>query len=161
MATSSAAFKSFRSSGVVVFANSKTESSSLPEGARAVRSKAGNTIPMVFVTSADGSKGIDGISYASLKDMRKAVRSLKDTLKETDVTGGGEEPADTDETETEKPDGMLAEASDWTNAEGKVINAAVRSIDGGKVEFLIKGRSVKYDISKLSKESQARLEALR
>ena len=44
---------------MVVFANSRTDFGNLPAGAKEVRAKGGNTIPMVFVTTADGRKGID------------------------------------------------------------------------------------------------------
>ena len=55
-----------------------------------VRAKGGNTIPMVFVTTANGNKGIDAIPYASLKnDMRKSVRELRKTLEEVDVLDSG------------------------------------------------------------------------
>ena len=38
---------------------------------------------MLFVTSADGSKAIDAVTYAELKsDSRKAARELKKLLKE-------------------------------------------------------------------------------
>ena len=89
MATSSEAFKAFRSAGVVVFAHSKKEYGSLPAGAKEVRPKGGNTIPMVLVTTANGTKGIDAIPYATLKsDLRKSVRNLKTTLESVDVLGG-------------------------------------------------------------------------
>ena len=89
MAASLEAFKSFKTVGVVVFADSKKDKASLPKGVADVRAKGGNTIPIVFVTTADGEKGIDALPYSDLKaDMRKAVRELRKSLEDVDVIGG-------------------------------------------------------------------------
>ena len=143
--------------GVVVFANSRTDSGALPAGAMEVRAKGGNTIPMVFVTTADGAKGIDAIPYATLKnDMRKSVRTLRSTLDETDVLGGeslAENPA------TQEPaSGDVPEFITWTNTAGKSIRAAASKVQDGKVLFLLpNGKTVWYEISKLSEKSQDNL----
>lgn len=151
MATSSEAFKSFKSVGVVVFANSKGEDyGKLPEGVRSVRAKGGNTIPMVFVTTADGSKGLDAIPYAVLKeDTRKAARTLRKTLEEVDVVG--EAPKEDEPTEENK-------VQDWTNTDGKTITASVKSLEDDRVQFEMKnGKLIWYPIEKLSEESQEQL----
>ena len=163
MATSSEAFKSFRSAGVVVFANSKTESSSLPAGVRDVRAKGGSTIPMVFVTTADGSKGIDAVTYAAMKeDMRDAVKALRKTLEKADVLGGGAEAEDTETEETAAAEStenkLFAESQQWTNSDGKPITAAIKAVEGGQVKFIMADwRALDYALEKLSAESQKKI----
>ena len=119
-----------------------------------VRAKGGNSTPMVLVTTANGAKGIDAIPYATLRsNMRKSIRTLRASLKETDVLGGKplakahgtEEPSPAD----------LPEFIDWTNIAGKSIHAAVSKVENGKVLFLMpNGKTVWYDISKLSEQSR-------
>lgn len=137
----------------------------MPAGAKEVRSTAGNTIPMVFVTTADGSKGIEGISYARLKDdMRDAARELRKKLETVDVLGGKSESES--ETSTSEEPGetgttaMLSEARAWTNAEGKEITASVKSVENGNVLFLMNGKEVSYPLLKLSEESRKAIEEL-
>ena len=138
-----------------MFANTKTDRSNLPPGTKQVRSKAGNTIPMVFVTTADGSKGIQGISYDTLKKgTRDANRDLRKMLKENPELLGNAAPAE------EKKSGHLAESQEWTNTDGNKIVAAVHKVEGTMVHFLMNGRMVKYPLEKLSKESQDRITAL-
>ena len=175
MAASSAAFKDFRSAGVVLFADSKKDWSALPKGAQSMRSKAGNTIPMIFVTSADGTKGIQGISYNSLKGgkTRDAARELKKFLKENpDVALQGAEDSaeekekkdsDAEKTTEEKKteNGLLAESQAWTNSQGVSITAAIQKVEGGKVYFVMANKSVvPYDVTNLSDESQAKIKKL-
>ncbi len=156
MATSLAAFKEFRKTGVVVFAHSKTDGGAFPKGVADVRTAGGNTIPMVFVTSADGSKGIEGISYATLKgDMRKAVRNLKRKL-------ASDSRASSADSSEQVPDGLLADEQAWTNAQGKSIEAAVKAVDKKNVSFVMpNGTVVSYPLSKLSEESRAAIKALK
>jgi hypothetical protein len=118
---------------------------------------------MVLITTADGTKGIDAIPYTTLKgDLRKSVRALKTTLKTTDVLGrkaGDEENTSTTEEPSEEPAPAFV---DWENAKGKVITASVQEVKDGKVHFLLKnGKSVWYQISKLSEASQAKLSELK
>ena len=134
-------------------------------GAKEVRSDAGNTIPMVFVTTADGSKGIEGISYARLKDdMRDAARELRKKLETVDVLGGKSESES--ETSTSEETGetgtmaMLSEARAWTNTEGNEITASVKSVENGNVLFIMNGKEVPYPLSKLSDESRKAIEEL-
>lgn len=149
-----------------MFANSKKDWDSLPAGAKAVRSKGGNVIPMVFVTSADGSKGIDAISYDVLKtDMRDAVRDLRKSLETIDVlAGGADKPtpsSSTPEPETKSESEMAAEAQEWVNAEGKTIVAAVKKVEYGQIVFVMPdGREVSYPIANLSAESQEKAREL-
>jgi hypothetical protein len=135
----------------------------MPKGAKAARSSAGNTIPMVFVTTADGETSIAGISYDTLKaDIRDANRDLKKTLNTVDVLGSGSELEKTttdSEASTEKP-GFLAEIQAWKNSDGKEITAAIKSFDGTNVVFVMGGREVSYPISKLSEESRKKIEEL-
>ena len=92
-----------------------------------MRAKGGNTIPMVFVTTADGRKGIDAIPYTALKnDMRKSVRTLRTTLENVDVLNGGAE-ADSKTTEDDHPTTPAAdqpEFTEWKNTAGRAIEAA-------------------------------------
>ena len=159
MAASLEAFKSFKTVGVVVFADTKKDKASLPKGVMEVRAKGGNTIPMVFVTTADGEKGIDAVPYAVLKaDMREAVRELRKSLEDVDVLGGVDSVDDTDagdEVEQEKAPGF----KQWENSAGKKIKAAVRDVDGARVLFLLpNGKTVWYDVSKLSEASRLKLQ---
>jgi hypothetical protein len=153
------AFKSFKTVGVVVFADTKKDKASLPKGVMEVRAKGGNTIPMVFVTTADGEKGIDAVPYAVLKaDMREAVRELRKSLEDVDVLGGVDSVDDTDagdDLEQEK----APEFKQWENSAGKKIKAAVRDVDGARVLFLLpNGKTVWYDVSKLSEASRLKLQ---
>jgi len=159
VATSLEAFKSFKTVGVVVFADTKKDKASLPKGVMEVRAKGGNTIPMVFVTTADGEKGIDAVPYAVLKaDMREAVRELRKSLEDVDVLGGVDSVDDTDagdDLEQEK----APEFKQWENSAGKKIKAAVRDVDGARVLFLLpNGKTVWYDVSKLSEASRLKLQ---
>ena len=158
MATSLEAFKSFKTVGVVVFADTKKDKASLPKGVMEVRAKGGNTIPMVFVTTADGEKGIDAVPYAVLKaDMREAVRELRKSLEDVDVLGVVD-PEDEAGASNNKEEEKAPEFKQWENSAGKKIRAAVRGVDGGKVHFLLpSGKSVWYNISKLSESSQLKL----
>lgn len=159
MAASLEAFKSFKTVGVVVFADTKKDKASLPKGVMEVRAKGGNTIPMVFVTTADGEKGIDAVPYAVLKaDMREAVRELRKSLEDVDVLGGVDSVDDTDagdDLEQEK----APEFKQWENSAGKKIKAAVQEIEGDRVLFLLpNGKTVWYDVSKLSEASRLKLQ---
>ena len=95
---------------------------------------------MVFVTTADGRKGIDAIPYTALKnDMRKSVRTLRATLENVDVLNGGAEP-DSKTTEDDAPTTPAAdqpEFTEWKNTAGRAIEAAAREVKGGKVLFLL------------------------
>ncbi len=162
MVASLEAFKSFKTVGVMLFADSKKDSAALPPGVKDVRSKGGSTIPMVFVTTANGEKGIDAVPYSSLKeDARKCARELRKVLKEVDVIGGAvphgrEGEASENDRKEEAP-----EFHQWENSAGKTIKAAVTEVKGDKVLLLLtSGKSVWYDISKLSKASQLKLEKL-
>ncbi len=159
MAASLEAFKSFKTVGVVVFADSKKDKESLPKGVMDVRAKGGNTIPMVFITTSDGEKGIDAVPYSDLKaDMRKAVRELRKSLEDVDVIGGVDsvdEAAASKEEEKEK----ATEFEQWENSAGKKIKAAVQKVEADRVLFLLpNGKTLWYDISKLSESSQSKLE---
>lgn len=149
---------------MVVFANSKTEWSSLPPGAAGLRSKAGSTIPMVLVTSSDGSAGIEAIPYTVLRDdLRKAERELRKKLESIDALASGETPSGNEPaSEAPPPEAegkpLLAPTQEWSNAEGRKIRAAVLAVEGATVKFLMEdGGSVDYPVEKLSPESRERL----
>lgn len=54
-----------------------------------------------------------------------------------------------------------AKAESWTNAEGKVIQAALLEVNGDDITFQINGKPVPYSLSKLSAASQKRVEELK
>lgn len=144
----------------MVFANSKTDYQDLPAGAKAAQKQSGNTIPMVFVTTADGSESIRGISYDKLKnDIRDVDRELRKHLETVDVIGsssGETEVADAAET----ADAMLSEARAWTNSDGKTITAAVKAVNDTSVTFVINGIEVPYPLANLSADSRMALKEL-
>ena len=144
----------------MVFANSKTDYQDLPAGAKAAQKQSGNTIPMVFVTTADGSESIRGISYDKLKnDIRDVDRELRKQLETVDVIGssrGETEVADAAET----VDAMLSEARAWTNSNGKTITAAVKAVNDTSVTFVINGKEVPYPLANLSADSRMALKEL-
>jgi hypothetical protein len=155
---------------VVVFADSRTESASLPAGANQVRGAAGNVIPLAMVTNSDGSAGIRGISYTELKsDTRKAVRELKKLIEEkggVEAAAGAASAAGAAGTaakagDPEKPKSetdALASAQEWTNVDGKKITAAVLKIMENNVEFMLPdGTTTLYPIDKLAEESRVRM----
>lgn len=141
---------------MVVFANSKSEWSSLPRGAADLRSQGGRTIPMVFVTSSDGTTGIQAIPYESLKsDIRKAERELRKKLEEAEIA---DEEGDAGEATREE---LLALSQAWSNADGKTVTAAVAAVSGDSVTFVMPdGSRVEYPLAKLSADSRERLSKL-
>jgi hypothetical protein len=151
-----------------VYANSKEHWNSLPPGAREIQGQAGGTIPIVLVTTADASKGIQAFSYNTMKvDMRKAVRELRDKLETVDVLGGGGGGGDAaagddkEETTSSADDDLIAETQEWTNAQGNKITAGVRAVTAGKVLFVMPGgKVVPYPLLKLSDESREKIEEL-
>lgn len=116
---------------------------------------------MVFVTTADGSKGIDAIPYETLKsDARKAARDLRKKLEDVDVLGGEPESEQVEDAPSDEVT-LLSEPESWTNSDGKAIRAAIRKVEDGQVEFIMpQGNSVMYPLSKLSAESQAKIAEL-
>ena len=157
-------FKSFRSRGTIVYIDSKSnEIKKAPKAVMQLRLKPsmGRIIPMVMVTTADGSKGLRGFSYEELKGGQagKAARELRRALEGVDVLGGNaakDEPAPA----AEEPE-MLAPEQTWQNAEGKTITAAVKQIDATKVTFVLQdGKTVSYPLDKLSEESREKLREL-
>ena len=159
MATSSEAFKAFKSTGPVVFIHSKKEGlGKAPKAVAKIRTQShmGNTIPMVMVTTADLSTPIKGFSYKDLSDTRKAARDLKREIKDVNVLGQSSASA-----EEEVTSSFLAEEQAWTNADGKTITAAILMADETTVSFQMpNGKSVAYPLSKLSAASQEKVLAL-
>ena len=157
---------------MVVFADTKKDSGSLPAGVRDVRAAAGNTIPMVFVTTADGSKGLVGVSYSAMKeDMRGTVRDVRKQLESVDVlASSGEADASGTatelaavSTESEKKDdgGLFAESQEWTNASGQKIVAAINKVEGDTIQFVMpNGKYVPYPMAKLSAASQEKIKSM-
>jgi len=158
---------------VVVFADSKKDSASLPAGVKDVRADAGSYIPMVFVTTADGSKGLVGVSYTAMKeDMRGTVRDVREKIEEIDVLAGsgtGDEPAEAATSEVTTASGsdtarkseLFAESQEWTNDAGQTITAAITRVEGTNVQFKMpNGQTIDYPLAKLSAASQEKIRAL-
>ena len=154
-----------------MFANSKTDWDALPPGAKSARRGAGNTIPMVLVTTADGEAAIDGISYETLKkDVRGAAKELRDLLATVDVLDSSDvtekdsaDDEEVDEVSTVSAPGeatALCEAREWTNTDGKTITAAVKRVEGENVVFEMAGREVPYALANLSEQSRQAITAL-
>lgn len=119
---------------------------------------------MVFVTTADGSKGLDAISYTILKsDMRDAVRDLGKSLEAMDVVGS-ESLGSASEDVAVAENGLaapLALTQDWQNSDGKTIKAGIKEVKGENVVFTMpNGKDVSYPLSKLSEDSLARIAEL-
>ena len=154
----------------MLFANSKTDWDALPPGAKSARKVAGNTIPMVLVTTADGEAAIDGIPYETLKaDVRGAAKDLRDLLETVDVLDSSD-VADKDPkgevaevsavSESSAPPAALCEAREWTNTDGKTITAAVKRVEGENVVFEMNGKEVPYALASLSEQSRQAINAL-
>lgn len=164
MAASSDAFKSFKSTGPIVFVDSKKgDLSKAPKEVSRLRSEAhmGNTIPMVMVTTADLTKGLKGINHDDLADAGKAARDLRRELKDVDVVGSAP-AADASDVDGDSADStLLAPQQAWTNADGKTITAAILTADANSVIFLMPdGKSVAYPVAKLSAASKEAVQAL-
>jgi len=148
-----AAFKSFRSTGVLVLIHSKTEKDQIPASLKELNHSTGRSIPRILVSSSDASQGIDAVSYESLKrDARKAARELRKKLETTSLSS-------TALTEPSEPEAdLLAPEQIWTNQKGQDMTAAVVDLSDETVTFLMPNESeVPYQITDLSAESQKRL----
>lgn len=106
-------------------------------------------IPRIFVFDRDGKLVYDGSpSGAPFEEaVNKAVGAAETS------TAAAAETAETSSDTTAK--GPLIDTRSWTNAEGRVIRAAVKSADDTTVTFLMEGgKEVKYPLDKLSAESR-------
>jgi hypothetical protein len=119
-----------------------------------------------------GSKEITLAASAEIKGEGGASVEIKDLMEKevlvsTDKhTGKGESVtlvAKEEKEPKEKPamkSNVLAESQDWTNSDGKTITAAVQKVEGGKVYFLMDGKVIPYDVTKLSQETIAKLKEI-
>ena len=116
-------------------------------------------LPVVLVTNADASEGIEGILNEPLNsDMKGVVRDLEKKLAKRN---GGKEDAASDEVIKSSRPGFLTDERAWTNAQGKEMKAAVKSLTASHVAFVMpNGTVINYPRAKLSAESQATLQAL-
>ena len=118
----------------------------------------GEGIPHTVVFDTTGKMVFEG--HPSDKKFEKAV----DTALKAVAAGGGSSsglspkpaggltPSKTDAT---KPAVLIAER-EWTNADGKKMTAALVSVSGTSGTFKMKtGKTITYDITKLSEEDQA------
>jgi hypothetical protein len=160
------AFKSFKSLGVLVhFDHVKNRDQEVPIGFERIKNSAGVNLPFALVTTADGKKGVHAISAAAIhEDPRKAERDAKRKLAEIDVVGdlsdlGKEEKAGDGDEQSEKPEKPKVNFGEWTNSEGKTMKAMPVEINDDTVKFRLESeKTFAYAISKLSEESQLKLE---
>jgi thiol-disulfide isomerase/thioredoxin len=102
-------------------------------------------IPRIFVFDRDGKLVFDGSpSGAPFEEaVNKAIGAS-----EAAPAAAAESPA------TTSAEPLVATRS-WTNAEGRAIRAAVKSVDDTSVTFIVDGgKEVKYPLDKLSAESR-------
>ena len=117
-----ATFKAFRSTGVIVFIDSKTERRKIPKTLKITRSEAGKGIPRILVSNSDASQGLAGITKENLtEDARRASRELRKKLENLALSASA--PASYGEGEEET---LLASEQTWTNQKGQKITASVR-----------------------------------
>lgn len=161
-AASLASIKSFKSVGVIVYVNYKTQSAKLPKAASKLNStpEAGRTVPKLFITSADATTPIKVIPYKSLSsDASKSARAFKKELATANILGDSKPPVE--QSAPKKSNALLAEKQDWTNSQGKKITAAIKSATDLTVVFVMKyNKLVTYPMDKLSPESQAKIKGL-
>lgn len=102
-------------------------------------------IPRIFVFDREGKLVFDGSPSGA--PFEEAV---------TKAIGDAEaSPAATAETPAASTNSPLVATRAWTNAEGREIRAAVKSVDTTSVTFLMDGgKEVKYPLEKLSAESR-------
>ena len=116
-----ATFKAFRSTGVIVFIDSKTERRKIPKTLKITRSEAGKGIPRILVSNSDASQGLAGITKENLtEDARRAARELRKKLENLPLSASA--PASYGEGEEET---LLASEQTWTNQKGQKITASV------------------------------------
>lgn len=110
-------------------------------------------IPRAFVFNRQGKMVFDGNPNG--KEFTEAVnKALADGAPATAATPTT--PSSTPATPAAAaPSAPLIASSAWTNAEGKEIRAAVKSVDSTHVTFLMEGgKEVRYPLDKLSEESR-------
>ena len=110
-----ATFKAFRSTGVIVFIDSKTERRKIPKTLKITRSEAGKGIPRILVSNSDASQGLAGITKENLtEDARKAAREFRKKLEDLSLSTSAPTNYDEDEEEI-----LLASEQTWTNQKGQ------------------------------------------
>lgn len=119
----------------------------------------GNGIPHSLVFDAQGKLVFEGHPTDAAFE-----KSVKKALKEISATAGGStgsksssglSPAKSSSTAAAKPAALIAERP-WTNTDGKVMNAALVSVEGESATFKKKdGKTFSYPLSKLNEEDQA------
>ncbi|MEM0968293.1 MAG: hypothetical protein AAF191_20420 [Verrucomicrobiota bacterium] len=108
----------------------------------------------------------DGSAEITKRDAQKALSEfggkydVKDWAMQEMDDAGEDTVAAEEEPPAAMPSSLLAEEQEWTNSSGKTITAAVRTVERGKVHFLMEGRLVEYPVSQLSEESVAKLKEL-
>lgn len=114
----------------------------------------GNGIPKILVFNPAGKLVFAGHPMADVdKVIKKELRNVTATDEGSSTKGGFGLPS--------RP-GELAPMRDWTNSDGKTIQAALVSITGDQVKFKLKnGRQVDYPIAKLSEKDQEFVESKR
>ena len=119
----------------------------------------GNGIPHTLVFDVEGKLAFEG--HPADAEFEKAVKkSLKAVAAGAPGSGLGPKPGTTPATKPgatpgAKPAALIPERA-WTNADGKVMMAALVSVDGDTAKFKMKaGNIIAYSISKLVADDQA------
>lgn len=153
------AFKSFRKAGTVVFCR-VGQRKLLPPGAKSLYSKLKIIeLPSLFVTTYDAQVGIEALPCDEIEDdVRKAAREFRKRTEGMDFSGKSSSSAPGEELVIENKSELLAPNQTWKNFSGEEITAAIQSLEGDKVNFLMpSGKVVGYPIAKLSTEDQAKI----
>ena len=161
--------KQFRDEGLVIIGSECQNSSrdaidavvkqakvEFPITGRAMGPIAFRTIPNCHLFDRDGKMIYNG--YPEKGRIKAAIREAL-AKGGSEFASGGSTSAPTAPASKEVP-ALLIPSRAWTNAEGKSITAAVRSIDGSTVTFVMPdGKEVPYPVAKLSEGSRKDLEA--
>lgn len=106
-----------------------------------------DAIPRCHIFGRDGVLVYDGSPSGP---------GFETAIKEALAAGGGAEA----EIDKSAPKGPLIASRGWTNSEGKTITAAVKSVDGTSIVFIMpNGKEMTYQLDKLSEESRQTIAA--
>lgn len=162
-----------KSFGVVVFVNEqkgKSETGQLPDSVKnAFRAIKENTIPSVYITSADLTQDFGSFSYSKMKpqDFSKLFRDPKKKIREAKKAGflsstgikvkAVEAQANPDVITIKNP-----QLETWETAKGTKVNAMLVSVikDETYVFKTDKGKKIEAKLVHLSSESQLKLKKL-
>lgn len=116
----------------------------------------GNGIPHTLVFDTEGKLAFEGHPAAPEFDkaVKKALKAVTASADSGSKLGPSTTKPSTTPSSTAKATALIAERP-WTNVDGKVMNAALISVDGETAKFKKKdGPPFPYPLSKLSEEDQ-------